>query len=164
MIRYLFCVLLFILPPTHFFTLRRKVLKIIGVFIGNNVCFCGHGFIYGRGALYIGDGTWVSPGVLIRTHVDASIKIGRNCDIGPNVELITGGHSIGPALRRAGHGTALPIEIEDGCWIGARTLILGGVRIGAGSIVAAGSVVTQNVPENVLVAGIPARIKKELDK
>lgn len=164
MLRFFLCFLLFLLPPTHFFALRRKAFKLAGVFIGNNVSFCGHGFIYGRGDLYINDGTWISPGSLIRTHVDAPIRIGRNCDIGPCVDLITGGHMIGSPLRRAGECTALPIEIGDGCWIGAHTVILGGVRIGAGSVVAAGSVVTQNVPDNVLVAGVPARVKRLLAK
>ena len=65
--------------------------------------------------------------------------------------------------RRAGEGTARPIEIGDGCWIGARSVILGGVRIGAGCVVAAGSVVTRDVPDNVLVAGVPACIKRQLD-
>ncbi|MDD5247876.1 MAG: DapH/DapD/GlmU-related protein [Rhodocyclaceae bacterium] len=57
---------------------------------------------------------------------------------------------------------ALPIEIGDGCWIGARTIILGGVRMGPGCVVGAGSVVTRNVPANVLVAGVPARVVREL--
>jgi len=57
----------------------------------------------------------------------------------------------------------LPISVGDGCWIGARTVILGGVTIGAGSIVAAGSMVAYDVPANVLVAGVPAKVKRVLN-
>jgi maltose O-acetyltransferase len=66
--------------------------------------------------------------------------------------------------RRAGEGVANSIEIGDGCWIGARSIILGGVRIGEGSVVAAGSVVTRDVPSNVLIAGVPACIKRKLEE
>jgi maltose O-acetyltransferase len=52
--------------------------------------------------------------------------------------------------------------INDGCWIGAGSRILGGVNIGPGAVVAAGSIVTCDVPANVLVAGVPARVKKNL--
>lgn len=162
MIRYFVCVFLFILPPTRFFSFRRWALTLAGVKIGKDVSLCGHGFIYGRGKLFINEGTWISPGTIVRTHPDAPIRIGRNCDIGPCVDLVTGGHRISSATRRAGVGTALPIEIGDGCWIGAHSIILGGVRIGAGSLIAAGSVVTQDIPENVFAAGVPAKVKKKL--
>ncbi|MFE8729811.1 DapH/DapD/GlmU-related protein, partial [Aeromonas hydrophila] len=61
-----------------------------------------------------------------------------------------------------GEGVALPISIGDGCWIGADVLIIGGVTIGKGVVVAAGSVVTRDIPDNVLVAGVPAVIKRRL--
>ena len=151
-----------LLPPTRLFFLRRKMLEYAKVEIGNNAFICGHGFVYGRGEVSIGDGTWLSPGVIIRTHLDAPVSIGRNCDIGPSVDFITGSHEFGDPQRRAGAGIALPIEIGDGCWIGAHTVILGGVHIGSGSVVAAGSVVTQDIPENVFAAGVPAKVKKAL--
>lgn len=155
--------LLFALPPTRFFKFRTYVYRLSGVILHDDVSFCGHGFIYGRGIVRIQSGTWISPGLILRTHIDAPITIGSNCDIGPNVDLVTGSHCIGTSHRRAGEGTALPITIGDGCWIGAHSLILGGVRIGSGCVVAAGSVVTRDVPDNMLVAGVPARIKRKLD-
>lgn len=70
---------------------------------------------------------------------------------------------MGSSERRAGAGWAKPIHIEDGCWIGARVTVLGGVRIGRGSVVAAGAVVTRDVPENCLVGGVPARLLRQLE-
>lgn len=162
MLRHLVNVLLFFLPASRFLALRRGVLRIAGCELADNVSFCGSGWIYGRGRLLISADSWLSPGIKFYTHPDALITIGRNCDIGPDVEFVLGSHRIGPSQRRAGEGMALPIEIGDGCWIGARTIILGGVRMGPGCVVGAGSVVTRNVPANVLVAGVPARVVREL--
>ena len=162
MLRHFLNIILWLLPPTRFITLRRIIFRLAGVVILPGANFCGRSWLYGRGNLYIGRDTWISPGAVIHTHLEADIQIGARCDIGPSVEFITGSHVIGTSLRRAGEGTALPISVGDGCWIGARTVILGGVRIGAGCVVAAGSVVTRDVPANVLVAGVPARVKRVL--
>ena len=162
MIRHLLNLLLWILPPSRFFKFRRCCLKFSQVNIGKNVSVCGRGWIYGRGSLSIGSDSWLSPGVIFYSHLEAPITIGSNCDIGPAVEFVTGGHVIGTSSRRAGEGTAKPIVINDGCWIGAGSRILGGVNIGSGSVVAAGSVVICDVPANVLVAGVPAVVKKNL--
>jgi maltose O-acetyltransferase len=162
MLRHLLNFLLLILPPSRCFWFRRLCLKLSHVEIGENVSVCGRGWIYGRGQLRIGRDTWLSPGVIFYTHMEVPILIGERCDIGPAVEFITGGHIIGTASRRAGTGTAKPIVINNGCWIGAGSRILGGVNIGPGAVVAAGSVVTRDVPADVLVAGVPAVFKKKL--
>jgi len=162
MLRHFLNLLLWVLPPSRLFRFRAFCLRLGKVNVGDNVSVCGRGWLYGRGQLTIGDNTWLSPAVIFYSHLDATIVIGANCDIGPAVEFIPGGHIIGPSLRRAGLGTAKPIVINDGCWIGAGTRILGGVNVGAGAVVAAGSVVTKNVPTNVLVAGVPAVVKKHL--
>lgn len=162
MLRHFMNFLLCCLPPSRMFGFRNACLRLARVVLGQNVSVCGRGWIYGRGRLEIGDASWLSPGVIFYTHADVAITIGSRCDIGPAVEFVTGSHEIGDASRRAGKGTAAAIVIGDGCWIGAGARILGGVSIGNGAIVAAGAVVTRNVPANVLVAGVPARIKKEL--
>lgn len=163
MIRHFLNFLLRWLPPSRLFALRRWLLRRAGIELADDVSFCGGGWIYGPGRLNIGAGSWLSPATVFYTHQQAAIHIGQRCDIGPGVEFIPGGHLVGPSGRRAGEGTARPIQIGDGCWIGARSVILGGVRIGAGCVVAAGSVVTRDVPDNVLVAGVPARIKRQLN-
>lgn len=150
------------LPPTRMFRVRRWLLAFCNVGVGADVNVCGGALIFGRGQFQIGASTWISPGLRAYTHVDAAISIGKGCDIGPEVSLITGSHEIGGSSRRAGNGTAASISIGDGCWIGARVTILGGVSVGEGSIIAAGSVVTRDVPAHSLAAGVPSRVKRPL--
>lgn len=151
-----------ILPPTRMFLLRRWLLALCNVDVGADVNVCGSALIFGRGQLQIGASTWISPGLRVYTHVDAAISIGKSCDIGPEVSLVTGSHEIGGPSRRAGNGTAASISIGDGCWIGARVTILGGVSIREGAVIAAGSVVTGDVPAHFLAAGVPCRVKRPL--
>ena len=84
------------------------------------------------------------------------LDIGDEVMIGPNVQLITAGHPLDPAMRKTTIGK--PIVIERNVWIAAGATVIGGVTIGENSVVAAGSVVTRDVPANTLVAGNPARV------
>jgi acetyltransferase-like isoleucine patch superfamily enzyme len=81
--------------------------------------------------------------------------------IGPNVSLITTGHPIEPSRRRAAI-TANSIVIERNVWIAAGATIIGGVTVGENSVVAAGSVVTKDIPPNTLVGGNPARVIRSI--
>ena len=81
--------------------------------------------------------------------------------IGPNVSIITSGHPVEPSRRRA-FTIAKPIVIERNVWIAAGATIIGGVTVGENSVVAAGSVVTKNVPPNTLVGGNPARVIRSI--
>ncbi|NRG45253.1 sugar O-acetyltransferase [Bacillus sp. CRN 9] len=92
----------------------------------------------------------------------ATVRIGDNCMIGPNVGIYTAGHSIQPKDRNKS-GYAIPIHIGNDVWIGGSSVILSGVTIGDNSVVAAGSVVTKDVPANVIVAGNPARKIKDIE-
>jgi acetyltransferase-like isoleucine patch superfamily enzyme len=89
------------------------------------------------------------------------LDIGDDVMIGPNVSLITSGHPIEPSQRRAGV-VAKPIVIERNVWIAAGATIIGGVTVGENSVVAAGSVVTKDVPPNSLVGGNPARVIRSI--
>jgi len=109
--------------------------------------------------IHIGDDFYVGYNCTILDM--AEVRIGDNCMIGPNVGLYTAGHSIEPKGRNKG-GYALPIRIGNDVWIGGSCVILPGVEIGDNSIVAAGSVVTKNVPANTIVAGNPAKILKSI--
>lgn len=92
----------------------------------------------------------------------AAINIGDDVLIGPNVSLITEGHPVAPSQRRD-YVVAKPITIERNVWIAAGATVIGGVTIGENSVVAAGSVVTKDVPPNTLVGGNPARIIRSIE-
>ena len=162
MLRQIVNILLYFLPPSRLFYLRRQFYKLAKINLHEDVKLCGRSWVYGRGSLIIGDRTWISPGCNFFTHTEASIEIGADCDIGPNTNFIIGSHKLGCASRRAGKGIANSIKIGSGCWIGANVTIIDGVEISDGSVVAAGSIVISNVPRDVLVAGVPAVVKKEL--
>ncbi len=106
----------------------------------------------------IGAETFINRDAYIRPQV----TIGERVNLGPFVRLITDTHEIGSRERRAGAHRFDAITIGDGVWIGANATVLPGVSIGAGSVVAAGAIVTQDVPEDVLVGGVPARVIKHL--
>jgi acetyltransferase-like isoleucine patch superfamily enzyme len=89
------------------------------------------------------------------------LEIADDVMIGPNVSLITSGHPLEPSQRRA-RVIAKPIVIERNVWIAAGATIIGGVTVGENSVVAAGSVVTRDVPPNTLVGENPARVIRSI--
>ena len=89
------------------------------------------------------------------------LDIADDVMIGPNVSIITSGHPVEPSRRRA-FTIAKPVVIERNVWIAAGATIIGGVTVGENSVVAAGSVVTKNVPPNTLVGGNPARVIRSI--
>ena len=91
----------------------------------------------------------------------AEIRIGNNCLIGPDVGIYTAGHRLEPEGRTE-DVYGLSITIGNDVWIGGHSTILPGVTIGDGAVIAAGSVVTTDVPPHSLVAGNPAKVKKEI--
>ena len=88
------------------------------------------------------------------------ITLGDDVFIGPKVCLITENHGIEPPLRRT--LTSKTIRIERGVWIGAGAIVLPGVRVGENAVIGAGSVVTHDVPANVVVAGNPAKVIRRI--
>lgn len=92
----------------------------------------------------------------------AAVTIGNDVLIGPNVGIYTAGHPVDPGLRRQGLEFALPITIEDGVWIGGHAVIAPGVRIGRNSVIGAGSVVTKDIPANVVAVGNPCRVVRSV--
>ncbi|MEV6882966.1 sugar O-acetyltransferase [Streptomyces sp. NPDC051135] len=90
------------------------------------------------------------------------IRIGNGVMMAPKVSLITGGHPL-PLAERREHLSFAPIVIEDDVWIGTAAVITQGVTLGAGSVIAAGAVVTHDVPAGTMVAGVPARVIKRID-
>ena len=85
------------------------------------------------------------------------VHIGAGAFIAPGVCLSCAGHSIHPDQRSEGISTSKPICLEENVWIGANAVVCGGVTIGKGSVIGAGSVVTHNIPAGVVAAGVPCR-------
>lgn len=92
----------------------------------------------------------------------STIAIGEGVQIGPQTVFVARSHHIGPPSRRAGAAKETSIEVGAGVWIGARAVVVGPCRIGAGSVVAAGAVVRGDVPPNVVTFGTPIGAERPL--
>ena len=110
----------------------------------------------------IGDNSFIGHDCLLIAAHGSRIRIGKNVDLAPRCTIVTGTHAIGGPEHRAGPGEARDITIEDGVWAGACVTILPGVRVGKGSVLAAGAVVSKDVEDNVLCGGTPARVIRSL--
>lgn len=114
---------------------------------------------YGEG-IHIGARTFVNYNL---TALDvASITIGQDCQIGPNVQLLTPTHPVEPQPRRDKLEAAQPIVIGDNVWLGGGVIVCPGVTIGENSVIGAGAVVTHDIPANVVAVGNPARVIKQI--
>lgn len=110
--------------------------------------------------IHIGDRTFVNYH-LVALDV-APIRIGSDCQIGPNVQLLTPTHPVDPEPRRDKLEAAAPITIGDNVWLGGGVIVCPGVSIGDNSVIGAGSVVTRDVPADVVAVGNPARVVKSV--
>ncbi len=117
--------------------------------------FCDYGY-----QIRIGARVFVNFG-LVALDV-ATITIGDDVQIGPNVQLLTPTHPVDADLRRAKWEAAEPITIADNVWLGGGVIVLPGVTIGEDSVVGAGSVVTRDLPAGVVAIGNPARVARSL--
>ena len=93
---------------------------------------------------------------------DTHIYVGDNTMLGPNVVIATAAHPILPELRLKACQFNMPVHIGKNCWLGAGVIVLPGVTIGDNSVIGAGSVVTKDIPENVVAAGSPCRVLREI--
>lgn len=93
---------------------------------------------------------------------DTHIYVGDYTMIGPNVTLATAGHPIDPDLRRQGLQYNMPIHIGKNCWLGAGVIVMPGVTIGDNTVIGAGSIVTKDIPANVVAVGNPCRVLREV--
>lgn len=117
--------------------------------------YCDYGY-----NIKIGENFYANHGCVI---LDVNeVKIGNNVLLAPGVKISTAAHPMDPVERSAGKEYALPIEIEDNVWIGAGAIILPGVKIGANTVIGAGSVVTKDIPKNVVAIGNPCRVMRKL--
>ena len=161
-ILYLYQLITVFFPETRFFSLKCWLLKLAGAKIGKNVRICSSVRIIGNGNLSIGNNCWIGPQTLINSSFPAEVVIGNNIDIAPKVFIGTGSHEIDMIkINSAGKGFSLNIVINDGVWICAGAFLLPGICIGKKAVIAAGSIVTKDVPKYTLGAGNPCRIVKK---
>ena len=90
------------------------------------------------------------------------VRIGDNVQIAPNVSIYTAGHPVHPETRNTGYEYGIEITIGDNVWIGGSVTILPGVTIGDNAVIGAGSVVTKDIPANVIAAGNPCKVIREI--
>lgn len=117
------------------------------------------------GEIVIGENTFLNTQVILNADIGGKIHISNDCMIGPRTIFRTANHKIkdiNSVKREQGHAFA-DILVERNVWIGANVTVLPGVTIGENSVIAAGAVVTKDIPKNCLAAGVPAIVKKYYD-
>lgn len=111
--------------------------------------------------LHLGAGTFINYNLMALDV--ATITIGDDCQIGPNVQLLTPTHPIDPQPRRDKLEAARPITIGDNVWLGGGVIVCPGVTIGSNSVIGAGAVVTKDIPADVVAVGNPARVVRRIE-
>ena len=140
---------------------RAALLRWNGATVGRR-CFVRGGLLIQESfGLVLGDDVFINAACCF--DLSAPITLGNRVQLAYQVTLITGGHDFGSHDSRAGRHRPQPIFIGDGAWIGARATLLPGVTIGAGAVVAAGALVTKDVPPDTVVAGVPAKPIRTLE-
>jgi acetyltransferase-like isoleucine patch superfamily enzyme len=144
---------------------RAQLLRLSGFRIGNSTMLAGMPTIVGKRGLarrlVVGERCWFN--VQVYLDLSAAIVVGDRVRIGQQAMLITSTHDyLSEPGVRGGPLIGRKVVIGDGAWLGARCTILPGVSIGEGAVVAAGTLVTKDVPPHTIVAGVPARPIREL--
>ena len=140
---------------------QQKAAQILFASVGKNISI-QPGFQCDFGMnIFIGDNFLTNYNVIILDV--AKVTIGNDVMIGPNTLITTVGHPLSPLSRKKRMGICKPVAIGNNVWIGGNVTILPGVTIGDNSVIAAGAVVTKDVPSNCVVAGIPAEKIRDLD-
>lgn len=142
---------------------RSSLLKKMFAQIGENCYFEGSIYAnWGCSNIHFGKNIYVNFNF---TAVDdTDIYVGDYTMFGPNVTVATAGHPVLPELRTRGLQYNAPVKIGKNCWIGAGAIILPGVTIGDNSVIGGGSVVTKDIPENVVAVGNPCRVLRTINE
>ncbi len=143
---------------------REKMLKDMFAEIGEN-CYIEPPFHANFGGKHIHFGKNVYANFNFTCVDDTDIFVGDYTMFGPNVTLATAGHPILPQLREPlAYQFNLPIHIGKNCWLGAGVVVLPGVSIGDNSVIGAGSVVSKDIPANVIAVGVPCRVLRQISE
>lgn len=143
------------------FSKRCELLKKMFAEIGDG-CYIEPPFHANWGGHHVHFGNKVYANFNLTCVDDTHIYVGDYTMFGPNVTIATAGHPILPELREKAYQYNMPVHIGKNCWIGAGALIMPGVTIGDNSVIGAGSVVTKDIPSNVVAVGNPCRVLREI--
>ena len=141
-------------------TIRTSLLRRMGAHIGSDVTVHGGVYVTRPSNLRIGTGTFVNRNCYL--DLEGVLTLGRNVTVGHGATFVTTHHELGTADHRCGASWGVPIDVGDGSWLGANVTILPGVVVGRGAIVGANALVVTDVPDNALVVGSPARVRRIL--
>lgn len=140
---------------------REEMLKEMFAEIGND-CYIEPPLHSNWGGKHCHFGDCVYANFNLTLVDDTHIYIGSNTMIGPNVTIATAGHPILPELREQAYQFNAPVHIGKNCWLGAGVIVLPGITIGDNSVIGAGSIVTKDIPENVVAVGNPCKVLREI--
>lgn len=140
---------------------RQELLKEMLAEVGEG-CYIEPPFHSNFGGRHVHFGKFVYANFNLTMVDDTHIYVGDYTMFGPNVIVATAGHPILPELREKQYQFNMPIHIGKRCWIGAGAVILPGVTIGDDTVIGAGSVVTKDIPANVVAVGNPCRVMREI--
>ena len=141
---------------------RTALLKEMFAEIGEN-CYVEPPFHTNWGGKHVHFGKNVYANFNLTLVDDTHIYVGDYTMFGPNVVVATAGHPILPELREKGYQYNAPVYIGKNCWLGAGVILLPGVTIGDNVVIGAGSVVTKDIPSNVVAVGNPCRVLREVN-
>ena len=116
---------------------------------------------YGKN-IHLGEGVFINTNSYLMDCAD--ITIGSHTFIGPYCGIYTAAHPMRYKYRNIGLEKAIPVSIGENCWLGANVSVMPGVKIGNGCVIAAGAVVTKDIPDNAVAAGVPAKIVRYIDQ
>lgn len=142
---------------------REAMLKEMFAEIGEG-CYIEPPFHSNWGGKHVHFGKFVYANFNLTLVDDTHIYVGDYTMLGPNVTVATAGHPILPELREQVYQYNSPVHIGRNCWIGAGVIIVPGITIGDNTVIGAGSVVTKNIPKNVVAVGNPCKILREINE
>lgn len=142
---------------------RAKMLKEMFAEIGDD-CYIEPPLRSNWGGHHVHFGNGVYANFNLTLVDDTHIYVGDYTMIGPNVTIATAGHPILPELREKAYQFNQPVHIGRNCWLGAGVVVLPGVTIGDSSVIGAGSIVTKDIPANVVAVGNPCRVMREISE
>ena len=140
---------------------RTQMLKDMFAEIGED-CYIEPPFHANWGGKHVHFGKNIYANFNLTLVDDSHIYVGDYTKFGPNVTIATAGHPILPSLREKAYQFNLPVKIGRCCWLGAGVVVLPGVTIGDNTVVGAGSVVTKDLPANMVAVGNPCRVLRPI--